>query len=49
MYLGKSYMQKGDKANALKYWTQAEFVNDMNDADLEALDEVRSLLAEHDK
>ncbi|KAH7727865.1 CRE-RMD-2 protein [Aphelenchoides avenae] len=49
LYLGKSYLAKGDKVSAIKYWKQAEDIEATESEECEALDEARSLLRKHDK
>lgn len=49
LYLGKSYLAKGDKVSAIKYWKQAEDIEATDSEEREALDEARSLLRKHDK
>ncbi|KAH7727852.1 Protein RMD-2 c, partial [Aphelenchoides avenae] len=49
LYLGKSYLAKGDKDNAIKFLKQAEAVNPANDAEREATEEAKGLVRKHTK
>ena len=49
LYVAKCYISKGDKANAVKYLKAANAIEAQDDADTEALEEVKQLLSKHGK
>ena len=49
LYVARCYIAKNEKANAVKYLKQAIVIESQDDADDEALDEVKQLLAKYDK
>jgi hypothetical protein len=49
LYVAKCYIAKNDKTNAAKYLKQAAALEAMDDADTEALEEVKQLLQKYGK
>jgi hypothetical protein len=49
LFVARCYINKGDKANTVKYLKQASLIEAQDDADTEALEEVKQLLAKHAK
>lgn len=49
LFLGKSYLGKGDKDNALKYLNMAVKNEAADEADKEALAETRTLISKNSK